>query len=497
MKGSNFKYIDLFAGIGGFSFAAKRLGGELVFASEIDRFASEAFEAIHGTTPSGDITKIDAEDVPDHDLILGGFPCQAFSVAGRRRGLEDARGTLFFDIARIAEAKQPKAMVLENVKGLINHDKGRTFELMLTMLNEIGYVVDFEVLNSKYFGVPQNRERVFIIAVRSDLIDTEPWEPKGSTLVPKAKRRLADKLDIFNVEGTTESGEAKKLRDVLEPEVDESFYLSEDKTAKLIAELEEKSPGIGHHPFSKKYEFRGYSDTSPALIATDYKAPKTVLDRVPDPDTTPKGPERGSKLGFLPTPEGINNTLRSGGAGSLTAKHCYDHIAIPAPREPKITNIEVIGHTGTGGQRGRVISGQGLSPCLSATESKQPTQIAVKEATKRGYAVATVGDSVNMAFPDSKTRRGRVGKQLSHTIEASNNEIAVVVEEPPIYKWRIRKLTPLECWRLQGFPDEAHEAVKAHGISNTQRYKQAGNAVTVNVVESVLNDLINTGIFLL
>lgn len=444
---NRFKYIDLFAGIGGFSFAAKRLGGELVFASEIDKFAAEAFEVIHGFKPDGDITKIHEDDVPDHDLILGGFPCQAFSVAGHRRGLEDARGTLFFDIARIAQAKKPKALVLENVKGLINHDKGKTFELMLTMLNEIGYVVDFEVLNSKNFEVPQNRERVFIVAVRSDLMDVEPWEPKGSTVVPKAKRRLADKLDTFNLEWTTESGEAKRLRDILEPEVDENFYLSEDKTAKLISELEEKSPG------------------------------------------------NESKLGFLPTPKGINNTLRSGGAGTLTAKHCYDHIAIPAPRdavmvglldikgqentrrvyspegvsptlttmgggnrEPKIANIEVIGHTGTGGQRGRVLSDQGLSPCLSATESKQPTQIAVREATKRGYAV---------------------------------------VEGPPKYKWRIRKLTPLECWRLQGFPDEAHEAVKVHGISNSQRYKQAGNAVTVNVVESVLNDLNNTGIFLL
>src|SRR5690625_2422653 len=165
------------------------------------------------------------------------------------------------------------------------------------MVIEIGYVVDYEGLNYKNFGVPQNRERVFIIAVRSDLMDTEPWEPKGSTLVPKAKRRLADKLDTFNLGWTTESGEAKRLRDILEPEVGESFYLSGDKTAKLISELEEKSPGIGHHPFSKKYEFRGYSDTSPALIATDYKAPKTVLDRVPDPDTTSKGPENGGKLG--------------------------------------------------------------------------------------------------------------------------------------------------------------------------------------------------------
>lgn len=428
----SFRYIDLFAGIGGFSFAAKRLGGELVFASEIDRFASEAFEAIHGFTPSGDITKIDAEDVPDHDLILGGFPCQAFSVAGRRRGLEDARGTLFFDIARIAEAKQPKAMVLENVKGLINHDKGRTFELMLTMLNEIGYVVDFEVLNSKNFGVPQNRERVFIIAVRSDLIDIEPWEPKGSTIVPKAKRRLADKLDTFNLEWTTESGEAKRLRDILEPEVDESFYLSEDKTAKLIAELEEKIP------------------------------------------------ENGGKLGFLPTPEGINNTLRGGGAVSLTAKHNYDPIAIPVLTPDRVVKR----------QNGRRFKKDGEESFTLTGQDRRG--VAIREATKAGYAWAEPGDSINYAFPDSKTRRGRVGKQIAPTLEASNAEIAVL--EP---SWRIRKLTPLECWRLQGFPDEAHEAVKAHGISNSQRYKQAGNAVTVNVVESVLSDLINTGIFLL
>src|SRR5699024_7828022 len=162
------------------------LGGTCVFASEIDKFASKAYETIYGEDVlHGDITEIDAEDVPNHDVLVGGFPCQAFSVAGQRKGLEDARGTLFFEIARIAKEKQPKALLLENVKGLVNHDKGNTLDLMIRTLNDIGYVVDFNVLNSKYFDVPQNRERIFIVAIREDLIEAEPFSEestKGQTI---------------------------------------------------------------------------------------------------------------------------------------------------------------------------------------------------------------------------------------------------------------------------------------------------------------------------
>src|SRR5690606_11612140 len=188
------------------------------------------------------ITQIDAKDIPDHDLLVGGFPCQAFSVAGKRKGFEDTRGTLFFEIARIAKEKHPKALLLENVKGLVNHDKGRTLDIMIETLNEIGYVVDFEILNSKYFGVPQNRERIFIVAIREDLIEQEPWIIKGNTIVPKGKRRISgyEWAKTFNFDWTEQMEVTTRLRDILESDVDEKYYLDDEKTAKLIAELDGK-----------------------------------------------------------------------------------------------------------------------------------------------------------------------------------------------------------------------------------------------------------------
>src|SRR5699024_5808416 len=197
----DFTYVSLFSGIGGFEQALNKLGGTCVFASEFDKFAQQSYTALYGDEHlHGDITKIDEKDVPEHDLLVGGFPCQAFSVAGKREGFADTRGTLFFDIARIAAEKKPKALLLENVKGLINHDKGNTLDTMIKTLNDIGYVVDFDVLNSKYFGVPQNRERIFIVAIREDLIDSEPFSEEsttGQTIVPKGKRRIGEWAHTF------------------------------------------------------------------------------------------------------------------------------------------------------------------------------------------------------------------------------------------------------------------------------------------------------------
>src|SRR5690625_4442727 len=171
-----FNYVSLFSGIGGFEQALNKLGGTCVFASEFDKFATQSYTALYGDDHlHGDITKIEAEEIPEHDLLVGGFPCQSFSVAGKRKGFEDTRGTLFFDIARIAAEKRPKALLLENVKGLVNHDKGNTLDVMIETLNEIGYVVDLDEIGSKYFGVPQNRERIFIVAIREDLIEQEEW----------------------------------------------------------------------------------------------------------------------------------------------------------------------------------------------------------------------------------------------------------------------------------------------------------------------------------
>lgn len=167
----SFTFIDLFAGIGGFRIAFQNLGGKCIFSSEIDRYSRKTYQINFGETPHGDITLIPATDIPDHDVLTAGFPCQAFSIAGRKKGFDDVRGTLFFEIARIIQEKQPKAFFLENVKGLVSHNQGKTLKTILDILrNNLNYFVpDPEVINAKNFGVPQNRERVFIVGFRQDL----------------------------------------------------------------------------------------------------------------------------------------------------------------------------------------------------------------------------------------------------------------------------------------------------------------------------------------
>lgn len=172
-KNPKFTFIDLFAGIGGFRTAMQNLGGKCVFTSGWDDRAKQTYRANFGEVPFGDITKEETKGfIPDgFDLLCAGFPCQAFSIAGRRGGFEDTRGTLFFDVAEIIRRKQPKALFLENVKGLFNHDRGKTLKTILNVLrNDLGYFIpDPKILNAKHFGVPQNRERVFIVGFRGDL----------------------------------------------------------------------------------------------------------------------------------------------------------------------------------------------------------------------------------------------------------------------------------------------------------------------------------------
>ena len=168
-KLSNYKFIDLFAGIGGFHYALSSIGAQCVFASEWDIHASETYNKNFNLKPNGDITKITAEEIPSHDILCGGFPCQAFSIAGKQKGFEDIRGTLFFDIARIVEYHMPKVLFLENVKNLSQHDEGKTFKTILITLGNLGYTTHYKVLNASNFGLPQNRERVYIVAFRNDI----------------------------------------------------------------------------------------------------------------------------------------------------------------------------------------------------------------------------------------------------------------------------------------------------------------------------------------
>lgn len=185
----DFKFIDLFAGIGGFRLALQNLGGKCVFTSEWDKYSKKTYRANFGEIPFGDITKPETKNfIPDNfDILCAGFPCQAFSIAGKRGGFEDTRGTLFFDVAEIIKKKQPKAIFLENVKGLRNHDKGKTLSTILNVLREdLGYFVpEPKIINAKDFGVPQNRERIFIVGFHSDtgITEFEYPEPTNKTVV--------------------------------------------------------------------------------------------------------------------------------------------------------------------------------------------------------------------------------------------------------------------------------------------------------------------------
>jgi DNA (cytosine-5)-methyltransferase 1 len=231
-------FIDLFCGIGGFRYACNRsfeklgIEGECVFSSDIDEYARESYNANFGEYPSGDITKIDEKDIPNHDLLLGGFPCQPFSIIGLGKGFNDTRGTLFFDIARILKEKKPKAFVLENVKRLVGHNGGKTFATIMNVLKDLGYYVDYKVLNALDCGLPQKRERVVIVG------STKP----------------------FNMKWPEKIADGKTLKDILETDVPKKYFASDTIINKRKAmhksdyELsvwhENKAGNISSYPYS-------------------------------------------------------------------------------------------------------------------------------------------------------------------------------------------------------------------------------------------------------
>ena len=375
------KFLDLFAGIGGFRLGMEAAGHECVGFCEIDKFARASYKAIHDT--EGEIELHDITEVSDDtirgighvDVICGGFPCQAFSIAGARRGFEDTRGTLFFEIARFASILRPKYLFLENVKGLLNHDRGNTFEVILSALDELGYDVEWQVLNSKNFGVPQNRERVFIIGHLTEGRTRNVFPFGGNGTEIDCEQSKIIKVGNFRKNGKSQSGDVVSI-----------------------------------------------DSLAPTLCST----------------TTQKDPLK---------------------------------IAIPVLTPERLEKR----------QNGRGFKTNG-EPMFTLT-AQDRHGILVKEATSQGYAKAEIGDSVNLSHPNSKTRRGRVGKQIANTLLTGESQGVV---EPD---FRIRKLTPRECWRLQGFPDWAFDKAQAVN-SNSQLYKQAGNSVTVNVIEAIARELV-------
>jgi len=266
IKNANIKYraIDLFAGIGGI-----RLGFEkafknkikFVFSSELDKYAQKTYNANHNEIPYGDITHIEAYEIPKHDIVLAGFPCQAFSQAGLKRGFEDARGTLFFDIARIVKYHKPKVIFLENVKGFKNHDKGNTFKIVRKILKDLGYKVYAEVLNAKHFGVPQNRERIYIIGFLNHGVDFS--FPEKFNNIPR-------------------------VGDILDSNIDAKYTISDKLWAghqRRKKEHKEKGNGFGYSIFNENSEYtstlsaRYYKDGSEILIEQKNKNPRKLTPR--------------------------------------------------------------------------------------------------------------------------------------------------------------------------------------------------------------------------
>ena len=368
----------MFAGIGGFRAGLDRAGGfQCVGHCEIDKYADASYRAIHDIREEElyypDARKIDPNDLPGFDLLCGGFPCQAFSNAGRRKGFEDARGTLFFEIARLAQARRPAYLLLENVPGLLTHDQGRTFSAILATLNDLGYRVEWMVLNSKHFGVPQSRRRLFLICY----------------LDP----RCAGK--IFPVFGTG----GKALIQVL-----------------------------GGSQGSRVYDADGIACTQ---------------------------------------------TAGAGGVGGKTGLYI-----IPQDRP----FVDLCAGEARQTEAARCLTARYGQTTLSNHRAERSGVLLIKEATKKGYKEANPGDSVDLGFSGSNTRRGRVGQDIAHTLETSC--IQGIVQRGG----RIRRLMPRECLRLQGYRDGQISKMEKE-TSDNQLYKQAGNGVTVNVIEAIGRNL--------
>lgn len=379
------KLLSLFSGIGAFEKALENIGEpfQVVRWCEIDQYASKAYSLIHNLDENmnlKDVCSVKTEELPDDiDIITYGFPCQDISSSGKMKGFTDENGDLtrsglFFEALRIIEETNPKIAIAENVKALTSKKFTAEFKIVLDSLNDAGYKNYWAVLNSKDYGIPQNRERVFIISIRDD-IDHGFHFPKKYGL----------KL---------------KLKDLLEETVDEKFYLSEKMLDVIL------STG------TKKFHYEPEIDLDIAkpLTSTMHKMHRACQDNY------------------------VSETFIKTG---------------------KKMDVE---------------------ECLR-----------IKNATKKGYMEAHEGDYVNLQFPNSKTRRARVGDQIANTL-LCNDQNAVVVNDPPL---RIRKLTPKECFRLMGFDDKDCDILASNKISNTQIYKMAGNSIVVDVLEEIFVELLN------
>ena len=495
------KVLSLFSGIGAFERAFCRIGldWELVNYCEIDRWASLSYSMVNQCDESlnlRDVRTVTAETVRDRqvDLITYGFPCQDISIAGKQRGFvndsgESTRSGLFFEALRIIKELRPRYAIAENVKALTSTKFKNEFATVLSSLEEAGYNNYWRVLNAKDYGIPQNRERVFIVSIRRD--------------VDEGDFQFPDKEPLM-----------LRLRDMLEPaeSVDEKYYLSTEREGvrKLIAELESR--------------YRINSSTA-VCVASRRKNPANPSDRTTGSPTEQR---------LVPHSDGCTNTLTTvqkdnlllvAESGIIThgrvCEHhhtgCYVHdpagISVaPIAGHPPIINhpsIIQVGNIAKDPNRehiqDRIYDPSGLAPTLNTVGGGNPepkiTIIGQLKGGEKGRVVDRDGNGYTLTATEYKdplriAEPVIVGSMQAHAAVKTDGICPTLTEamgmgggQVPVHTYgvRIRKLTPRECWRLMGFLDEEFDRV--HGISNSQLYKQAGNSIVVNVLSALLSQL--------
>lgn len=449
---------------------------------EFDKHATSSYCAIHnedGSKNLGDITKVDETKLEPFNMICGGSPCQDFSVAGKQKGsvwtckdcgheynpltvhwserdkcpccgsnnIEKTRSSLLVEYLRVIRANKPNFGMYENVKNIVGKQFKDTFKMFTDELNEYGYNVYWKVLNAKDYGIPQNRERVYLIFIKKEL-------DNGKFTYPEP----------FD--------NGMRLKDILEENVDEKFYISEDKVQRFLTNLNNEDALLYDAcQVKREGKSREYNDFCPTLTARDYKDPRLVNDNVVKQIGTIskcEGNWKNPQVGRIYSTDGCSPTLNTCGGGS---------------HEPKIVQLGNVNPSGKG-MNGNVFDENGLAPTLT-TNKGEGNKIAIRQATKKGYIECELGGVADLSYPESKTRRGRVQEngQICPTITATETGVCRI--ESPI---RIRKLTPKECFRLMGFSDENFEAAERM-VSNSQLYKQAGNSIVVDVLYYILVEL--------
>ena len=480
------KFIDLFAGIGGFRLGMESAGHECVAFCEIDKFARASYKAIHDTT--GEIEYHDITSVTDEewrkfrgtvDVICGGFPCQAFSVAGKRQGfLDETRGTLFFEIARAAKQIKPRILFLENVKGLLSHDKGRTFGIILNTLDELGYDCEWQVLNSKNFGVPQNRERVFIIGhSRGDSgREVFPIRGKNATAInvinkkdkmPRETNRVYSSQGLNPTLNTMQGGGREpKIVIKIKEATKQGYAIAEQGDSVNIS-----------HPNSKTRRGRVGKQIANTLLTGEEQA---VI--VQKPRGYNKGGGREPKI-ITGQPTRIDgkrqvNYKLSDTVGTLLASQYKN-----GDTQPKVVIPVLTPDRAEKRQNGRRFKENG-EPMFTLT-AQDRHGVAVLRPVRTNY-----GKEIRKAYENGEVEESRHNMtKLEPRQDGISNTITTVQKDNLLKDdFRIRKLTPRECWRLQGFPDWTFD--KAQEVnSNSQLYKQAGNSVTVNVIAEIAKKL--------